>query len=89
MHLIAIIVLSAAALLGAWFIIGEIVSGQTATKAKSVISRAENPGGFWFAIAIKTAFIVFAVAVLLHVLGLTGDPLVWLRETFPAFVRHR
>ncbi|MBR2118314.1 MAG: hypothetical protein V4458_11440 [Pseudomonadota bacterium] len=88
MPLLAITVLCAAAVLGAWFIVGEIVSGQTSTKAKSSISRADNPGGFWLTIMIKAAFVVFAVAVLLHALGLTGDPIVWLRETFPAFVRR-
>jgi len=88
MPLLAVTVLCAAAFLGAWFIFGEIVSGQTSTKAKSSISRAENPGGFWLTIMIKAAFVVFVVAVLLNASGLTGDPLVWLRETFPAFFRR-
>lgn len=88
MPLLAVTVICAAAFFAAWFIVGEIVSGQASTKANSVIKRAENPGGFWLTILIKAAFVVFAVAVLLHALGLTADPLVWLRETFPAFFRR-
>ena len=87
MPLLAFIVLSAAVLLGAWFIIGEIVSGQASAKAGS-FNRADEPGAYWLAILTKVAFVVFAVAVLLNALGLTGDPYVWLHGTFPAFFRH-
>lgn len=46
MPLLAVTVICAAAFFAAWFIVGEIVSGQASTKANSVIKRAENPGGF-------------------------------------------
>jgi hypothetical protein len=87
MHLIALIVFFAATLLGAWFIVGEIISGQTANR-NSVVERADNPGGFWLLITVKSAFVVFGVAVLLHVLGLIGNPYAWLHATFPALFRR-
>lgn len=88
MNLLAILVLATAALLGAWMIIGEIRLGQVSIKSDSVFTRADEPGGFWCAVVMKCAFVVFAVAVLLHLTGLIGDPVAWLRETFPAFFRH-
>jgi hypothetical protein len=87
MHLVAIAILAIAALAGAWFIAGEISAGVV-TSRNSTVSRADNPASFWTRIAIKALFVVFALAVLLNALGLTGDPMMFVHTTFPAFFRH-
>ena len=86
MHLLAIIVFSVAALLGTRLVIGDIVSGQTSTKY-SYIKRSENAGGFWLLVAVKSAFVIFAFALLLNAFGLIGDPYAPLHRAVPSLFR--
>lgn len=51
-------------------------------------SVRENPGGFYLTIICNAGFVVFAGAVVLHAIGLIGDPFVWIKQTFPFLVRH-
>jgi hypothetical protein len=43
----------------------------------------ELPGLFYLRIFIKVFVICLAIAVLLHALGLIGDPFVWMRAYLP------
>ncbi len=82
-------VFAIAGLIALWSVANDIGSGKAATtKPAWTIDRDENPGGFWFTVLCKAAFVGFAIAVLLHALGLIGDPVVWIQQTFPFFARR-
>jgi len=67
-------------------LITDLRTGQDVSRS-GVIDRRDNPGGFWFLIAIKVAVICFAIAEVLFGAGLIShDPYLWLQQhtTFPA-----
>ncbi len=81
-------VFAIAGLVALWSVASDIRSGKAATtKPAWTIDRQENPGGFWFTVLCKAAFVGFAIALLLHALGLIGDPVAWIRQTFPFLAR--
>jgi len=69
-----------------WSMVNDL-RGGIATNGKMTIDVRENAGGFYLTIACKAAFAGFAIAVLLNVLGLIGDPFAWFARTFPFLVR--
>ena len=67
-------------------LITDLRTGQDVSRS-GIVDRRENPGGFWFLIAIKAAVVCFAVAEVLFGVGLIShDPYVWLQQhtSFPA-----
>jgi hypothetical protein len=78
-------IIEIAGLLALASLITDLRTGQDVSRS-GVVDRRENPGGFWFLIAIKAAFICFAVAEVLFGIGLINhDPYVWLQQhtSFP------
>jgi hypothetical protein len=65
-----------------WSIMNDLGTGNASTRG-STINVREKPGGFYLVVFCKAAFFCFAIAVVLHALGLIGDPFVWMRQTFP------
>ena len=53
-----------------------------------MVDRHGYPGGFYFVQIAKAGVVCFAAATLLHGLGLIGDPVTWIHETFP-FLKSR
>ncbi len=67
-------------------LITDLRTGQDVSRS-GIVDRRENPSGFWFLVAIKAAFICFAVAEVLYGIGLIShDPWVWLQQhtSYPA-----
>ena len=73
--------------LSLWSIFTDIRAGST-TNRDMTIDVKENRGGFYFVMIAKGGFVCFAAATLLHTLGLIGDPVTWIHETFP-FLKFR
>ena len=65
-----------------WSIVTDVRAGST-TNRSTTIELRDNPGGFYFVQIWKAAVVVFAAATLLHGLGLIGDPVSWIHQTFP------
>lgn len=65
-----------------WTMVTDIRAGSTTNRGMTINVR-ENPGGFYLVMFAKGAFACFAAATLLHTLGLIGDPVAWVHETFP------
>lgn len=70
-----------------WSIVTDIRAGST-TNRSTTIEVKDNPGGFYFVQIAKAVVVCFAAATLLHGLGLIGDPVTWIHETFP-FLKSR
>jgi hypothetical protein len=61
-------------------LITDLRTGQDVGRS-GVVDKRDNPGGFWFLIAIKAAVVCFAVAEVLFGIGLIShDPYVWLQQ---------
>ena len=71
-----------AALYSAWAMVNDLRTGTTRNR-NSTIDVRDNPGGFYLSIFVKAAFMCFAIAVVLHALGLIGDPFLWMRQNLP------
>jgi hypothetical protein len=65
-----------------WSIFTDFKAGSTTNRGMT-IELKENPGGFYFVQVWKAAVVCFAAATLLHGLGLIGDPVTWIHQTFP------
>ena len=65
-----------------WTMVTDIRAGSTTNRGTTIDAR-ENPGGFYLVMFAKGAFACFAAAMLLHSLGLIGDPVTWIHQTFP------
>jgi hypothetical protein len=65
-----------------WTMVTDIRAGSTTNRGMTIDAK-ENPGGFYLIMFAKGAFACFAAAVLLHTLGLIGDPATWIHQTFP------
>jgi hypothetical protein len=63
-------------------LLSDLRTGVAAGHNRNVDVR-EYPGWFYLLVLPKTAFAGFAFAMVLHAFGLTGDPLVWMRQTLP------
>ena len=70
-----------------WTMITDIRAGSTSNRGMTIVAK-ENPGGFYLIMFFKGAFACFSAAMLLHSLGLIGDPAVWVHQTFP-FLKSR
>lgn len=53
----------------AWTALGNVRSGEIVTPSAKKLQRANDPGGFWFAIALSFAFAAFFLAVALGTIG--------------------
>jgi hypothetical protein len=74
------IIIEVTGLLALASLITDLRTGQDVSRS-GVVDRRENPGGFWFLIAIKAAFVCFAIAEVLFGIGLINhDPWVWLQQ---------
>jgi hypothetical protein len=65
-----------------WTMVTDIRAGSTTNRGWTIEAK-ENPGGFYFLMFAKGAMGCFAGAILLHSLGLIGDPVIWIHQTFP------
>jgi hypothetical protein len=65
-----------------WSIMNDLGTGN-ATARKMTINVSENPGGFYLTVFCKSAFVIFSVAVLLHALGVVGDPFAFVARNLP------
>jgi hypothetical protein len=65
-----------------WTMVTDIRAGSTTNRGMTIDAR-ENPGGFYLVMFAKGAMGCFAGAILLHSLGLIGDPVTWIHATFP------
>jgi len=66
-------------------LITDLRTGQDVSRS-GVVDRRYNPGGFWFLVAIKAAFVCFAIAEVFYGIGLIShDPWLWLQQhtSFP------
>jgi hypothetical protein len=63
-------------------LMNDLGTGVAASK-NSTINVKESPGAFYLIVFCKTAFVCFAVAVLLNAFGLISDPLVWAHTYLP------
>ncbi len=61
-------------------LISDLRTGQDVSRS-GIVDRRDNPAGFWFLVAIKAAFICFAVAEVMFGIGLIShDPWAWLQQ---------
>jgi hypothetical protein len=77
-------------LLGMWsayYLWKNLKTGIIDTGRGWTIDRRENPAGFWAYTLFGAFFVVFAIAVLLNAIGLTGDPFAWINRTLPSVFR--
>ena len=65
-----------------WSMVIDLKAGSTTNRGFTFDAK-ENPGGFYLIMFGKGAVGCFAIAMLLHSLGLIGDPAIWLHQTFP------
>lgn len=65
-----------------WTMVTDIRAGSTTNRGMTIDAK-ENPGGFYLVMFAKGALACFAATTLLHSLGLIGDPVTWIHETFP------
>jgi hypothetical protein len=67
-----------------WGLANDLRTGVAVNRNRdSGIDVRENPGGFYLRVFVKAAFVCFATAVVLHAIGLIGDPFVWMRHYLP------
>ena len=61
-------------------LITDLRTGQDVSRS-GIVDRRDNPGGFWFLVAIKVAFVCFAIAEVMFGIGLIShDPWLWLLQ---------
>ena len=65
-----------------WSLMKDLGAGSTTNRGITFTAR-ENPGGFYLTMFCKAGFVSFAIAVVLHALGLIGDPVVWMHANLP------
>jgi hypothetical protein len=58
-------------------IVTDLRTGNARSRGLTV-SVKENPGWFYLVVLCKAAFVAFAFAVLLNLLGLIDDPFIWM-----------
>lgn len=71
--------------LGLWALFNvwkNLTTGVIDNKRGWVINRSDNPGGFYLYTLCNALFVGFAIAVLLNLFGLIGDPFAWVTQTF-------
>jgi hypothetical protein len=64
-------------------LVGDLRTGIIVDSRWGDVDVRELPGLFYLRIFIKVFVIGLAIAVLLHALGLIGDPFVWMRAYLP------
>ena len=61
-------------------LITDLRTGQDVGRS-GIVDRRDNPAGFWFLVAIKAAFVCFAIAEVMFGIGLIShDPWAWLQR---------
>jgi hypothetical protein len=73
---------AAVGLFSLWSLTKDLATGN-AQGRRMIINVDENPGGFYLVVFCKVAFVCFAVAVILHALGVLGDPYVFIAQHLP------
>jgi hypothetical protein len=83
-----LVAIEIAGLIALWSIANDLRSRKAATSKAWTVDFAHNRIGFCLLVAFKIAFIAFAAAMLLHALGLIGDPVAALQQALPFFGRR-
>ena len=69
-----------------WSIIQNLSTGIWRNRGFTIDVR-ENPGRFYLIMFWQAGFVGFAIAIILHALGLIGDPFVWMEDVTAAACR--
>lgn len=83
-----LVAIEIAGLIALWTVVNDLRTGKAATTKTWTVDFAHNPVGFCLLVAFKIAFVAFAAAMLLHALGLIGDPVAALKQALPFFFRR-
>jgi hypothetical protein len=83
-----LVAIEIAGLIALWSIANDLRSRKAATSKAWTVDFAHNRIGFCLLVAFKIAFIAFAAAMLLHALGLIGEPVAALKQALPFFGRR-
>lgn len=83
-----LVAIEIAGLIALWSVVNDLRTRKAATSKAWTVDFAHNRIGFCLLVAFKIAFVAFAGAMLLHALGLIGDPVAALKQALPFFGRR-
>jgi hypothetical protein len=83
-----LVAIEIAGLIALWSVASDLRTRKAATSKAWTVDFAHNRIGFCLLVAFKVAFVAFAAAMLLHALGLIGNPVAALKQAMPFFGRR-